>query len=238
MCVQLKLINSYSDAFLVQSQLDNEELVSSSPTSEGVIDMAGMLRVPRSRGAFSGMVLILLGLWGGLVPLVGPYAHYAYSLDRAWAWSSGRFWLEIVPAIATLIGGVIVLLSRLRPLALFGALLAALGGAWFAVGPTLGSLWSATRSAGTPVGGPVARAMEQLGYFTGLGVVIVLIASVAIGRLAMISVRDMKSAAKQARPAPAATGASTGSHAATDSAEPDRRGWRLVGRTSKETADR
>lgn len=198
--------------------------------------MAGMLRVPRSRGAFSGVLLILLGLWGGLIPLVGPYAHYAYSPDRAWAWSSGRFWLEIVPAIATLIGGVIVLLSRLRPLALFGALLAAVGGALFAVGPALGPLWAATSSAGTPVGGPVARAMEQIGYFTGLGVVIVLVASVAIGRLAMISVKDMKSAARQARHAPVATGASA-SPAATDSDESDRRGWRLIGRTSKETAD-
>jgi hypothetical protein len=199
-----------------------------------VIDMAGLLRVPRSRGAFSGLLLILLGLWGGLIPLVGPYAHYAYSPDRAWAWSSGRLWLEIAPAIATLVGGVVVLLSRLRPFALFGALIAALGGVWFAAGPALGPLWATTSSAGSPLGGPVARAMEQLGFFTGLGVVIVLVASVAIGRLAVISVKDMKTAAKRARHAP--SGDEAAPWAATSSDERDKPGWRFVGRTVKDTA--
>ena len=43
--------------------------------------MTGMLRVPRSRGAMSGALLVLLGLWGGLVPLIGPYVHFAYTPD-------------------------------------------------------------------------------------------------------------------------------------------------------------
>ncbi|MGO8979125.1 MAG: hypothetical protein ACLP70_13885 [Streptosporangiaceae bacterium] len=56
--------------------------------------MTAMLRVPRSRGALSGVLLILLGLWGGLVPFVGPYFHYAYTPDRAWDFTAGRVWLE------------------------------------------------------------------------------------------------------------------------------------------------
>jgi hypothetical protein len=44
----------------------------------------GMLRVPRSRGAVSGVALILLGLWGALIPFVGPYFHYAYTPDTGW----------------------------------------------------------------------------------------------------------------------------------------------------------
>ena len=47
--------------------------------------MAGMLQMRRSRGAFSGFLLILLGLWGALIPFVGPYFHYrlhaGYGLD-------------------------------------------------------------------------------------------------------------------------------------------------------------
>src|SRR5215469_4696302 len=103
------------------------------PASEGVIDMAGTsgLRVPRSRGAFSGLLLILLGIWGGLVPMVGPYLHYAYTPDKAWTMTSGRAWLEIAPGAAALVGGVMMLVSRLRPLALFGATLAIASGAWF-----------------------------------------------------------------------------------------------------------
>ena len=33
---------------------------------------AGRFDIPRSRGAASGFLLILLGLWGALVPFIGP----------------------------------------------------------------------------------------------------------------------------------------------------------------------
>ena len=73
--------------------------------------MNTMLRVPRSRGALSGVLLVLLGAWGALVPLVGPSFHYAYSPDRTWAYTSGRFWVEILPGVAVVIGGLILLAS-------------------------------------------------------------------------------------------------------------------------------
>ena len=34
--------------------------------------MTTMLQVPRSRGAVSGLLLVLLGLWGALIPRIGP----------------------------------------------------------------------------------------------------------------------------------------------------------------------
>ena len=215
--------------------------------------MAAMLRVHRSRGAASGMLLILLGAWGGLVPFVGPYAHYAYTPDSAWHWSSGRLWLDVLPGAATLVGGLIVLLTRLRPVALLGALLAAISGAWFAVSTAVAPLAPVTLSQGTPAGGPVARAMEQIGFFSGLGVVIVLTASVAMGRLAMISSKDMRAAAahvaakadkataskgatdSSGTPGKARTGDITTADTITSGAVPggaDKRGWRLVGRAS------
>src|SRR5215475_2932715 len=111
------------------------------PASEGVSDMAGTsgsrrssgtlgpgLRVPRSRGALSGLLLILLGIWGGLVPLIGPYLHYAYTPDKVWTATSGRAWLEFAPAAAAVLGGLLLLASKLRPLALTGAMLAVLSG--------------------------------------------------------------------------------------------------------------
>ncbi len=153
--------------------------------------MAGILRVSRSRGALSGVLLVLLGIWGGLIPLVGPYVHYAYTPDHAWTLTSGRVWLEIIPAAGTLLGGLILLGSKLRPAALFGACLAAASGAWFAAGSALSPLWTtATPAQGYPVGGHVAQVMEQIGFFTGLGVVIVCIASLALGRLSVVTVRD------------------------------------------------
>jgi hypothetical protein len=156
--------------------------------------MAGILRVPRSRGALSGVLLILLGAWGALVPLIGPYFHYAYTPDRAWSLTSGRVWLEIAPGAATIVGGLIVLVTSLRPMAMFGAWLAAFAGAWFAVGSTLSPLWNkgAVSGIGSPVGGTVARAAEQIGFFTGLGVVIAIVAGAVIGRLSVVAVRDAR----------------------------------------------
>ena len=160
--------------------------------------MAGMLRVPRSRGAISGLLLLLLGIWGGLVPFVGPYFHYAYSPDRAWAFTSGRLWLEILPGISTVLGGLIVLASANRAIAAFGACLAALGGAWFAVGRTF-SAWPATHLSrvGAAAGNVFMHTVEEIGFFSGLGVVIVFIAAFALGRLTIVGVREAARAAAQ-----------------------------------------
>ena len=115
--------------------------------------MTGTLRVRRSRGALSGVLLVLLGIWGALIPFVGPYFHYAYTPDRAWDYTAGRLWLELLPGLAVLVGGALVLASRLRPVAAFGAWLAAAGGAWFAVGGLVARRWTTLPGAGTPVGG-------------------------------------------------------------------------------------
>lgn len=155
--------------------------------------MTRMLVVPRTRGVASGLLLVLLGAWGALIPLVGPYFHYAYTPDVAWTFTTGRVWLEIVPGVATFLGGIILLASASRPMAMAGAWLAALGGAWFAVGTVLSPLWPATRTlaAGSPVGHTtLIRQLEHLGFFTGLGVAIVFVAALALGRLTVVGIRD------------------------------------------------
>jgi hypothetical protein len=154
--------------------------------------MTGTLRVPRSRGALSGTLLALLGLWGGLIPFVGPYFDFAYTPDSAWVSTSGRLWLEVLPAAATVLGGLILLSSANRAIAMFGAWVAALGGAWFVVGGPVSTLWTAkhVNAAGAPVGSVGRQVAEQLAFFTGLGVVITFFAALALGRLAVVGVRD------------------------------------------------
>ncbi len=161
--------------------------------------MAGMLRVPRSRGALTGVLLVLLGLWGGLIAFVGPYFHLAYTPGTAWTYTAGRLWLEMLPGAGTLVGGFVLLVSRVRPVAMLGAWLAALSGAWFAVGGILRQLWSPTSDVaiGTPIGDTVTRVIAELTYFAGLGVVIVFLAAVAIGRLTVIGVRDARYAERR-----------------------------------------
>ena len=163
--------------------------------------MTRMLQVPRSRGAVSGLLLVLLGLWGALIPLVGPYFHYAYTPDSAWTLTAGRVWLQIVPGAATLLGGAILLASASRPLAMFGAELAAAAGAWFALGMVIIPLWPAasTLDPGSPAGTTtVLRQLEHLGFYTGIGVVIVFVAALALGRLTVVGVRDARLAERGA----------------------------------------
>jgi hypothetical protein len=155
-----------------------------------------MLQMRRSRGAFSGFLLMLLGLWGALIPFVGPYFDYAYTPDRAWTYNTGRLWLELLPGAAVFAGGFLLMIARGRHTALFGALLAAAAGAWFALGPVLSPLWNNH----VPMGGSPAsatvymRIMEQLGFFTALGVVIVFVAATALGRIASVAsgIRDIE----------------------------------------------
>jgi hypothetical protein len=173
--------------------------------------MNGILRVRRSRGVLSGLLLVLLGIWGAVVPFVGPYFHYAYTPDKAWTYTTGRLWLDILPGAAAVLGGLIVLSSAYRPSAHFGAWLAALSGAWFALGGLIGPTWIGMHMApGTPVGGTATRALEQIGFFTGLGVVIVLLAAMAVGRFSVISVSDARRAARTASTEPASASASEG----------------------------
>jgi len=182
---------------------------------QGVNVMTRMLQVPRSRGAVSGLLLVLLGLWGALIPLVGPYFHYAYTPDSAWTLTAGRVWLEIVPGAATFLGGIILLVSASRPLAMFGAELAAAAGAWFALGMVIIPLWPAasTLDPGSPAGTTtVLRQLEHLGFYTGLGVVIVFLAALALGRLTVIGVRDAQLAERGApvtEPEPVAADSTT-----------------------------
>src|SRR6516165_10411360 len=164
--------------------------------------VTAIMRVPRTRGLGSGLLLILLGAGGALIPFVGPYFHFAYTPDAAWTWTWGRFFLEIVPGVATALGGLILMISAFRPVAMFGAALAAAAGAWFVVGSLLGPVWTsyaavgggvpAALDPGQPTGGPLHMVAEHLSFFTALGVVIVFVAAVAFGRLAIIGARDAR----------------------------------------------
>ena len=74
--------------------------------------------------------------------------------------------------------------------------LSAAAGAWFTLGPVLSPLWNhRIPMGGSPAGGSVyMRIMEQLGFFTALGVVIVFVAAAALGRIASVAsgIRDIE----------------------------------------------
>jgi hypothetical protein len=146
-----------------------------------------MMRIRRSHGIFGGLLVALLGIWGGVVPFVGPYFNYAYTPDKAWTYTTGRLELEILPGAGALLGGLLIMAARSRHVALLGAFLAIASGAWFALGNVLAPLWTVAGPAGGPASsGTTMRVLEQVGFFTGLGLVIVLIAAAVAGRVTAV----------------------------------------------------
>ena len=140
---------------------------------------------------------MVLGVWGALIPFIGPYFHYAYTPDHAWRWTASRGWLEVLPGAVTAVGGVLVLISNKRATALLGAWMAAAGGAWFAIGTSFVPLLH-TGNTGAPTSSHTAlRVLEALGFLYGLGVVIVFFAATASGRLSVRSLADIHLAQRE-----------------------------------------
>jgi hypothetical protein len=199
---------------------------------------ASSMRIPRSRGAASGFLLILLGAWGALIPFIGPYFHFAYTPDQEWTWTAARGWLEVLPGAATALGGLLLLGSGNRATAMLGGWLTVLAGAWFVIG----TAFAGPLGIGD-IGVPVAstdtkRAILEVAYLYGLGAVIIFLGAVALGRLSVRSLRDIDYAqrpvtAAEPQSAPAAESAAPGvesaapRHASTGAMEdePRRRPW-------------
>ena len=154
-------------------------------------DGGGRMRIARSRGAASGFLVILLGVWGAVVPFVGPQFDFAYNADQGSAWSATRGWLEVLPGIVAVIGGLLLVRSQNRATAMLGGWLSVVAGAWFVVGRVMATTLT-IGEIGRPVAGTDTKAAWlELTYFYGLGALIVFLGAIALGRLSVRSVRDV-----------------------------------------------
>jgi hypothetical protein len=152
----------------------------------------GSLHMPRSRGALSGLLLIILGVWGAAIPFIGPYFHFAYTPDQVWVWSTARAWLEVFPGAVAAAGGFLLLVSGNRATAMFGGWLAVIAGAWFVVGRTLATTLK-LGDIGHPIAGTDAkRAVIEIAYFSGLGALIVLLGGAVLARVTIRTARDVQ----------------------------------------------
>jgi hypothetical protein len=140
------------------------------------------VRLPRTTGVLSGLLVVLLGAWAGLIPFVGPYFDYGFTPNTAWHYSSSRLWLDILPAAAAVVGGLMMIFARRRATGMLGGWLAVAGGAWLIVGPSVSLLWQSRAGIGNPLGGTHRQAIEWIGYFYGVGALIVGLAALATGR--------------------------------------------------------
>lgn len=141
------------------------------PRSDGT---AAPARARREQGSATAVLLILLGIWGALVPPPESFPGYG-ALDR--------LLLNVLPGVAILIGGLILGPSDNRHGGRVGAWLALAGGAWLVLGPTVRQLWGRWIPSGPTGAMTVPDVLAQLGYFYGLGALVIALAAAAIGRI-------------------------------------------------------
>ena len=153
------------------------------------------MRIARSTGAVSGLLIAILGIWGALAPFIGPYFDYSFGVNSTWHYTTDRLLLSILPGAAAFAGGLMIARASSRPSGAFGAWMALLAGAWFALGAALSRIWEhAASPIGAPLFGSTRQALELIGCFYGLGIVIVALAAFAAGRIvsrpALVAERD------------------------------------------------
>jgi peptidoglycan/LPS O-acetylase OafA/YrhL len=142
-------------------------------------------RMTRSTGAVSGLLIVLLGVWGALIPFVGPYFNYSFGTNTTWHYTTDRLWLDILPGALAVLAGIMLLLAATRAAGILAGWLAMVAGAWFVVGPSVSLTWeSGVGPIGRPLYGSTRQMLELVGYFYGLGALIVALAAFAVGRFA------------------------------------------------------
>jgi hypothetical protein len=143
------------------------------------------MRMARSTGAVSGLLIMSLGVWGALIPLVGPYFDYSFAPNTTWHFTTDRLWLSILPGAAAILAGALLFIAATRTAGILGGWLALLAGAWFAIGPAVSLTWeSGPGPIGSPLYGPTRQMAELVGYFYGVGALVVALGAFSIGRFA------------------------------------------------------
>lgn len=151
-------------------------------------------RVPRSRGALSGVMLLILGAWAGVVPFIGPYLNFAFTPapNTAWYWTASRGWLDVAPGAAAFVAGLVLLLGTNRVTLTFASWLGIASGAWLVIGPVLAAWMGINAGAPDPGSNFGVRTLEALLFYYALGAAILLFAATALGRVSVHGVRDVR----------------------------------------------
>lgn len=145
------------------------------------------LAMPRTRGLMSGILLMLLGAWAALVPFIGPYFDFTLAAADAWTWDIDALWLSILPGAAAFAGGLMMAIAANRGSGSLGGWLALAGGVWLLIGPAMRLLWDDIFGYGATATSP---AIEQIGFFYGVGAAITALSAFALGRMSIRGHRD------------------------------------------------
>jgi hypothetical protein len=151
-----------------------------------VVTPSGVRATVRPLGAAAvGWLSLLVGAWGAVCVLVGPYFGYRPTSATTWEWTTNNWLLHLLPGAAAVAAGVMIItLSPIRragpargPRAIAALLLAA-AGVWFVIGP---AMWSTFQSSPPFATSPSAWTSfwNQLGANLGPGLLLAFFAGMA-----------------------------------------------------------
>ncbi len=160
------------------------------------------MELPRSRGAVSGSLLIILGIWVAIVPFVGPLFDYTIGPTSAWEWTLGRLWLNVLPGAVAILAGLVVTGAARQVSIGTAGWAAAIAGGWIVVGPQVSRVWNdGFVQSGAAGGDTNMQVLEVLGYSLLVGSVIAALGAFALGRASIGGADEVRRASEAPRPA-------------------------------------
>lgn len=154
-------------------------------------EAAGRHMVAASAGpglGFLGLLVLLLGAWGGIVPFVGPLFGYRSTHSGSFAWTAPHVFLYLIPGAVAMFFGLVLMGAAMERRARFSlskelaALVIMACGAWFVLGPVVWPIFSSSAVFTATTGGALARFVNFLGYNLGPGLLLASLGAMALVR--------------------------------------------------------
>lgn len=148
--------------------------------------------VPRFSHGVAGLLIVVLGAWGGIVPFIGP--TFGFSADGAgsWHWDLAHALLSLAPGAAACAAGLLILTGATTRMSHpfssgLAGLLAILAGAWFVLGAVA---WPVMYNVGSYFApGTAMTELEYfVGYFGGAGCLLIALGAFVLGKSARVRV--------------------------------------------------
>jgi hypothetical protein len=127
------------------------------------------------------VLLMVLGAWVFLAPLVGPYFSFGFDTSSKWRFTSDHWLLSLAPGIALFAAGLLMTV-RSRAIGWLAGLIAVAAGVWLVIGPTLHPTWSSHVFSPLP-GGEWKTAARWIADFYGPGALAIYLGAQAQGLL-------------------------------------------------------
>jgi len=149
--------------------------------------------VPVGGLALLGVLTLLIGAWGGIVPFIGPLIGANADGTMSWYWSLPHALLWVAPGGAACVAAALMLGAMPRAMVGFGraatagaGLLAMVCGAWFVIGPEAWPVLFHSAGVFVPTG-PLMTLAHEVGYSFGPGVLLLVFGAMAVGMAGRVS---------------------------------------------------